>query len=59
MTVSDVAEYLGIPKATVYAMNSRGSGPRRYRVSKVVRYRRAEVEAWLEQQAVPAGAFRA
>jgi excisionase family DNA binding protein len=51
MTVQDVAAYLGVPVATVFAWNSRGTGPRRSRVGKYVRYRRADVEAWLDQRA--------
>jgi excisionase family DNA binding protein len=52
MTVQDVAAYLGVPVATVYAWNSRGQGPRRYRLGKHVRYRRADVDAWVDQVAV-------
>lgn len=51
MTVEAVAEYLGVPVATVYAWNSRGLSPKRYRVGKYVRYRRTDVEAWIDQQA--------
>lgn len=53
MTVEEVAAYLGVPKATTYSWASRGLGPRRYRVGKYVRYRMADVDAWLEQQAAP------
>ena len=53
-TVEDLAEYFHVPVPTVYAWNSRGIGPKRYRVGKHVRYRRADVDAWLETQAVPA-----
>lgn len=59
MTVSDVAEYLGVPVATVYAWNSRGLGPKRSRVGKYVRYRRADVDTWIDERATPAGAFSA
>ncbi|MGY1705522.1 helix-turn-helix transcriptional regulator [Geodermatophilus sp. SYSU D00697] len=52
MTVQDVAAYLGVPVATVYQWNSRGQGPRRYRLGKHVRYRRADVDAWIDQVAV-------
>jgi excisionase family DNA binding protein len=55
MTVSDVAEYLGVPVATVYAWNSRDIGPKRSRLGKHVRYRRADVDAWIDQRATPAG----
>lgn len=47
-----LAEYLGVPLATVYAMNSKGTGPRRIRVGKHIRYRRSDVEAWLNTQAI-------
>ena len=49
-----LAEYLGIPLATVYQMNSRGNGPRRIRVGRHVRYRRADVDAWLDGRVVEA-----
>ena len=44
----EVADYLGIPLATLYAMNSKGTAPRRLSVGRHVRYRREDVEAWLE-----------
>jgi len=47
-----LATYLGIPLATVYQMNSRGTGPRRIRVGKHVRYRKADVDVWLDSRAV-------
>ena len=47
-----LAEYLGVPLATVYAMNSRGTGPRRIRVGKHVRYRKSDVDTWLDARAV-------
>ena len=47
-----LAAYLGIPLPTVYGMNSRGTGPRRMRVGKHIRYRRSDVEAWLNAQTV-------
>jgi excisionase family DNA binding protein len=50
----ELAAYLDIPLASVYAMNSRGTGPRRIRVGKHVRYRSSDVEAWLDAQQVPA-----
>lgn len=45
-----LAEYLGLPLATVYKMNSEGTGPRRIRVGKHVRYRKSDVERWLSQR---------
>ena len=52
MSPSDVAEYLGVPVATVYAWNTRGLGPKRHRVGKHVRYRRADVDTSLNDQQV-------
>ena len=48
---SELAEYLGVPLATVYRWNTRGEGPRFYRVGKHCRWKLADVEAWLELQA--------
>ena len=53
MSIDDVAQMLGIPVRTLYAWRTTGKGPRGIRVGRWVRYRRADVEAWLEQQADP------
>lgn len=47
-----LARYLGVPLSTVYQMNSKGTGPRRIRVGKHVRYRKTDVDAWLDSRAV-------
>lgn len=52
MSVEDLAAYLAVPVATVYGWNSRGIGPKRYRVGRHVRYRQADVDAWIDRQAV-------
>ena len=48
LTPDEVARWLGKPKATLYAWRSRGLGPRGIRVGNLLRYRRSEVEAWLD-----------
>jgi excisionase family DNA binding protein len=48
-SVDDLASYLGVPRATVYVWSSRGIGPRAVRVGRYLRFRRADVEAWLDQ----------
>jgi excisionase family DNA binding protein len=53
MTVEDLAEYLGLPVATIYKQRSEGTGPPGYRVGKFVRWRRSEVDAWLETKRDP------
>ena len=48
LTVDEVARWLGKPKATLYAWRTRGLVPRAIRVGNVLRYRRSEVERWLD-----------
>jgi excisionase family DNA binding protein len=48
LTVDQVARWLGKPKATLYAWRTRGLGPKAIRVGNVLRYRRSEVERWLD-----------
>ena len=49
MTMDEVAAWLRIPKATLYNWRHRGLGPRSYKVGRHVRYRRADVEAWFDE----------
>ena len=52
MSLEDVAEMLGVPTSTLYQWRYRGIGPRGYRLANGrVRYRRADVEQWLAEQA--------
>jgi excisionase family DNA binding protein len=46
-SVRELAEYLGVPLATVYRWNYLGTGPQRLVIGRHVRYRRADVERWL------------
>jgi predicted DNA-binding transcriptional regulator AlpA len=57
MDAPALAEYVGVPLTSVYRWNSQSTGPRRIRVGKYVRYRRADVDAWLDQRSEggPAG----
>ena len=50
-STDDLARYLQVPKKTVYAWNSAGTGPRLVRIGKYVRYRREDVQAWLAERA--------
>jgi predicted DNA-binding transcriptional regulator AlpA len=50
LTPAALAEFLNVPIATVYGFNYKGSGPRVLRVGRHVRYRQADVEAWLDRQ---------
>jgi excisionase family DNA binding protein len=49
LTLDDVVAYLGIPKNTLYRWRVDGEGPRAMKIGKHLRYRRTELEAWLEK----------
>lgn len=50
LTVMDLADYLGVPVATIYAWRYRGEGPPGFRVGRHVRFRRRDVEEWIKRQ---------
>lgn len=50
LTVEEVAEWLGVPVGTIYAWRYRSTGPASYKVGRHVRFRREDVERWLEDQ---------
>lgn len=52
MSPQELADMLGLPLAAIYNFNYRGTGPRRISVGRHVRYRRSEVESWLDAQYV-------
>jgi excisionase family DNA binding protein len=45
-----LAEELGVPLRTIYAWRSTGKGPRAARFGKHLRFARADIDAWTEQQ---------
>jgi excisionase family DNA binding protein len=49
-----LAELLDIPERTIYNWRQRGLGPPAYRIGRHLRYRRQDVEAWLETVRDPA-----
>jgi excisionase family DNA binding protein len=46
-----LAEILNVPVATLANWRYQGRGPRFVKVGRHVRYRRSDVEAWLERNA--------
>ncbi|MCE0534387.1 helix-turn-helix domain-containing protein [Kineosporia rhizophila] len=47
-TTSDVAEYLGVPVATLYQWRTRGYGPEGRRIGKHLRYKPEDVVTWFD-----------
>ncbi len=48
VSTAQLAGYLQVPVATLAAWRYRGGGPPGIRVGRHIRYRRADVERWLE-----------
>jgi len=49
LSPDEVAVILGIPVKTLYQWRYKGVGPRGLRIGRHVRYRSADVEAWLRE----------
>lgn len=49
LSVDEVAEFLGIPVATLYQWRHKGAGPAAYRVGRHLRYEPAAVRSWLDE----------
>jgi len=50
LSAEELAEYLTIPIATIYAWRYQGKGPPGFRVGRHLRYRAGDVERWLIDQ---------
>ena len=50
LTVEDLADYLDVPVATVYAWRYRRQGPPGFRVGRHLRFRWSDVEHWIEDR---------
>lgn len=48
ITVDQLADYLMVPKATIYVWRRDRKGPPGVRVGRHLRFRTSDVEAWLE-----------
>lgn len=49
LTLSQLAAHLSVNVQTLYDLRSKGRGPRGFRVGRELRFRRSEVDAWLER----------
>jgi excisionase family DNA binding protein len=50
LTVDELAAYLKVPVATIYAWRHRSVGPEGIRVGRYIRFRAEDVETWLSDQ---------
>ena len=50
LTVEDLANYLDVPVATIYAWRYRRQGPPGFRVGRHVRFRWSDVERWIDDR---------
>lgn len=50
LTAQELANYLEVPLATIYAWRHRREGPPGFRVGKHLRFRWAEVEGWISDR---------
>ena len=48
LTSQQVSAYLGVDECTLYTLRTHGQGPRYIKFGRKIRYRAADVEAWLE-----------
>jgi PTS system nitrogen regulatory IIA component len=53
MSVKDLADYLSVNISTVYQWSQHGQVPA-MKIGKMWRYRRADIEEWLNQRRSPA-----
>ncbi|MEU2834173.1 helix-turn-helix domain-containing protein [Streptomyces lavendulae] len=53
-TAQELADYCGVPLATVYQWSHRGGGPRMIKVGRHLRARWAEIDRWLDAQTINA-----
>jgi len=49
------AAYLGIAPQTLYLLNHQRKGPKRYKVGRYNRYRKSDINQWLETQCLAGG----
>ena len=56
LTIDEAAAYRAIPKATLYTWRTRrvGFGPRAVKMGGCLRYRRADLDAWIVEHLEPA-----
>lgn len=57
-SLQELADFLGVPKQSIYQMNWKGTGPRSFKVGRHRRYDPCDVRQWLETRSSDAGSGR-
>ncbi|MCQ4043841.1 helix-turn-helix transcriptional regulator [Streptantibioticus rubrisoli] len=52
--IDEIAEYLDVPKGTIYQWSSRGNGPRLIKVGRHIKARWSDLDAYLDAHTVGA-----
>ena len=55
LTVEELANYLEVPVATIYAWRHRRQGPPGFRAGRHLRFRYRDVERWIEERVAQTG----
>jgi excisionase family DNA binding protein len=50
LSVTELAEYLGIPVATIYEWRSNGTGPVGHRFGKHLKFSVTDIQTWVQNQ---------
>ena len=50
VTITEFAEYLGVPVKTIYEWRQTGRGPVCVRIGRHLKFRLSDVQAWLDSQ---------
>lgn len=49
ITTKEFAEMLGVTENTIVIWRTKGFGPKYYKLGRSVRYKKADVEAWIDE----------
>jgi excisionase family DNA binding protein len=49
LSVKDAAAYLGIKPQTIYNMRTAGTAPAAVKLGRLVRFRQADLDSWVEE----------
>ena len=55
LSLRELAAYLGVPPSSVYYWRQHGGGPPGFLIGRQLRFRVADVDRWLQEQAARAG----